>query len=536
MSKRMPTVSWISRLWHRSINGIFLFCFGVVIIYGLRFATAVQTGVSHDDAEYIVLAESFATGHPYRLVNYPDAPLETIWPPGYPLLILTIPWALFGPNTMLLRSINLILALANLLLGFNLLVRYLPSPLAFSVVALFAFNPTVVGLATIAMSDTAFTFFTLAFWVTFLASHSGNTHSNLRFLLSLFLLAATILTRYWGIAFWAAAVLYLFLGRRFVRVCVLVVGVFLLLLPFLIFMALPVITSPSSFLVVQLAGLGPGSFVSNAKISLATYWSATPFLLVPVLGPKVTTMFDAWGLTWVLNLINLIIFVLLGIGYWGAFAKQRFLAISVGCYSILLIVLTQHIGQTEVFDEPRYLVPILLFLYAYFLLGIQAVEARILGRTENLWFSSVSAVVLIGALLLRNIQQSTVSFPVADLSAGATWVQANTPRNSVIMSPDPVSRYLYLQRHTVGYPPLVNADGVWRQLAKHAVSYVLVAPPLTLGREPNVAQLLDPRVETILLPLLQDNPECFSLVFQDSMKKTRLFRVNEGCPMLNSGK
>lgn len=63
----------------------------MLAMYALRFATAVQPGVTHDGAEYLVLAESFATGRPYRLINYPDAPLETVWPPGYPLIFLTLP-------------------------------------------------------------------------------------------------------------------------------------------------------------------------------------------------------------------------------------------------------------------------------------------------------------------------------------------------------------------------------------------------------------------------------------------------------------
>jgi len=69
---------------------VFLALFvAALAIYALRFQTATQPGVSHDDAEYLVLAESFATGKPYRLINYPAAPLETIWPPGYPLLVLS---------------------------------------------------------------------------------------------------------------------------------------------------------------------------------------------------------------------------------------------------------------------------------------------------------------------------------------------------------------------------------------------------------------------------------------------------------------
>ena len=40
-----------------------------------------------DDAHYIVLAQSLATGHGFMLVNYPNPQPEIFYPAGYPFLI-----------------------------------------------------------------------------------------------------------------------------------------------------------------------------------------------------------------------------------------------------------------------------------------------------------------------------------------------------------------------------------------------------------------------------------------------------------------
>ena len=48
---------------------------GSALLCLVRFDTT-QVGFFNDDAHYIVLAESLATGHGYHLINYPNFPLE----------------------------------------------------------------------------------------------------------------------------------------------------------------------------------------------------------------------------------------------------------------------------------------------------------------------------------------------------------------------------------------------------------------------------------------------------------------------------
>ncbi len=74
----------------------------VLLIGALALATglAVQdvqpVGVFHDDAMYVILAKSLATGEGYRYLNLPGTPVATHFPPGYPALLAMI-WRFAPP-------------------------------------------------------------------------------------------------------------------------------------------------------------------------------------------------------------------------------------------------------------------------------------------------------------------------------------------------------------------------------------------------------------------------------------------------------
>ena len=519
---------------HWAILGIIL-CVGLVLaVYALRFVTAVQPGVSHDDAEYLVLAESFATGRPYHLINYPSAPLETVWPPGYPLLILTLPWLLVGPDVTLLRALNVLLAAACAVVGYRLLRTFLNRPIALGAVLLFVLSPRLVGLATLTVSDIAFTLFVLAFLLTFSEMQSGKLRPRLGLVLSVLLLAAAILIRYWGVAFLGAATLYLILRKDYRRAVAIGGGTLLMLSPFVYFLSSQASTASDSFFAVS--ALGRASDFSNIVTSLITYWKAAPLVLVPLLGPAVEAKLAGLGLAWSIDLIHSLLLLIIGIGFVVCFARQRFLALAVLSYMALLLLLTGHIdGTAQFFDEPRYLVPILLFLYVYLLLGIQTVAQKVVGNSIAARVATGCAVALAAILVLRNIQQSQVTFPVADLSAGAAWAQASTDDDAVFMTPDPVSRYIYLRRHTISYPEsLDNTTAFWTSLARWNVRYVMLAPPLTIKRVPNVDRQPDPKIDLQVLPAIQENPECFMLAFTDDASRTHIYEVLLSCPELKT--
>jgi hypothetical protein len=131
-----------------------------VLGIGLAIIDALPVGVFYDDAMYVILAKSLATGHGYRWLNLPGTPPATHFPPGYPALLATI-WRAFPSfpaNVLVFKAANaLLLAIASG--GMVLLARrrFGLSPLAAAVlsVAGCAVIP-VLALSSLVLSEPLF--------------------------------------------------------------------------------------------------------------------------------------------------------------------------------------------------------------------------------------------------------------------------------------------------------------------------------------------------------------------------------------------
>lgn len=75
---------------------------------GLLVVDRYAVGVFHDDAMYVILARSIATGQGYRYLNLPGTPVASHFPPGYPLLLALL-WRIgpeFPQNVVLFKAVN----------------------------------------------------------------------------------------------------------------------------------------------------------------------------------------------------------------------------------------------------------------------------------------------------------------------------------------------------------------------------------------------------------------------------------------------
>lgn len=75
---------------------------------GIVIIDAAPVGVFADDAFYVILARSLATGQGFRFLNLPGAPPATHFPPGYPLALALLwrAWPQFPDNVVLLKAFN----------------------------------------------------------------------------------------------------------------------------------------------------------------------------------------------------------------------------------------------------------------------------------------------------------------------------------------------------------------------------------------------------------------------------------------------
>jgi hypothetical protein len=108
----------------------------------------LPVGVFYDDAQYLVLAKSLATGHGYRFLNLPGAPLATHFPPGYPVF-LAILWRIspaFPENVALFKFANALLLAVVALLAHRFATKTLDVPPAIAVAAALAGTATIPSL------------------------------------------------------------------------------------------------------------------------------------------------------------------------------------------------------------------------------------------------------------------------------------------------------------------------------------------------------------------------------------------------------
>jgi hypothetical protein len=102
------------RWWRIAVFGVG----AIALVTGIAIIDALPVGVFHDDAMYVVLARSLATGHGYRYLNLPGAPVATQHPPGYPALLALVSWFAppFPANLIVFKALNAVIGAASAVL------------------------------------------------------------------------------------------------------------------------------------------------------------------------------------------------------------------------------------------------------------------------------------------------------------------------------------------------------------------------------------------------------------------------------------
>jgi len=230
--------------------------------------------------------------------------------------------------------------------------------------------------------------------------------------------------------------------------------------------------------------------------------------LIPIFSSKVAAFLGNFGLEVLPALVNIIILLLIAFGVFAATKNFQMMDIYFAMYILgILAFWNPNVGSVKA----RFLIPILPFLYLYFVQGMAWVVEKVIrsrinyGRRVEAGLIGLIALVL----LIRNVQdwRNPVMNQMTDLSIGTSWVAENAPPDSIVMVNEPVPAYVHVQRKTIGYP--TNGQELERYLDNQGIDYIVVSPKLQSPR----SMELDDFTITQVLPILNSQPEKFKKVF-----------------------
>jgi hypothetical protein len=127
----------------------------LALAHALAIAPHYVVGSFDDDGHYLALARALAHGKGFVDTSMPGSPVEGLYPPGYPALLVPLVW--LGGAMWLLRGLSLVLFLACIPLLDRLLRDHdMPEPVRVAALVLFALNPVAATFGTEVMPESAF--------------------------------------------------------------------------------------------------------------------------------------------------------------------------------------------------------------------------------------------------------------------------------------------------------------------------------------------------------------------------------------------
>jgi hypothetical protein len=207
---------------------------------GVAVVDALPAGVVADDAFYVILARSIATGQGYRALNVPGLPAGTHFPPGYPALLalVSVVAPAFPASVAAFKALNAVfLAAAAALVARFLRRRVGAGPWwCFAVGAVSAVSVPLLILSNLVLSELCFLAFALALLLA-LESLVDDPKSAWRVVLLGLAIGACALVRTHGAVLLPAAAIVLGARRRWRDVGLLACGAAVCLVPWQLWMA-----------------------------------------------------------------------------------------------------------------------------------------------------------------------------------------------------------------------------------------------------------------------------------------------------------
>ena len=489
----------------------------------LRF-NSFPVGAFPDDAHYIVLAESISQGEGYRLINFPFAPIDLAFPPGWPILLSPLV-ALLPGNYSILKLLSFVFWLASIFLTYRLIARRFGSPYLEISLALVALHPALIGFSGMVMSEMAYLFFSLITLILFESWRKQEKSNNWLLVVVTILAIYTQLIRAVGLAILISLVFYLLFSRRFKQLGIVLVIVAIGMIPQLwLYSQTGGSLISSGYQTQALSGTFTAKLTHMGENVQAYGDQMISGMLIPVFGPPDTQGLHNSRGTGAYTILNVIVLLLIGLGFVSSLRRFHICDLYVGFYFLgILSFWNPDAGGAQ----HRFLIPIVPLLYFYLIQAMKWLTLRIFRQDEKR--AGILVTAMAGLVIMFSLSANIMDCyhpmrsRMTDLSIGADWISKNSPEESIVMTKNPVSVYLYARRKTIPYP--FEKQDVEKYIATSGVDYIIVSPGLKFPQGSQGANL-DQFIQTRMIPLVESKPERFKVAYTNAVHQVTVYECS----------
>ncbi|MEO0155611.1 MAG: glycosyltransferase family 39 protein [candidate division WOR-3 bacterium] len=499
MARRKDTFLWI-----------FLVIYTILSL--LLFDPKLFTG--GDNAVYVNLAESIATGKGYKNIYLPDELPHTQYPPGFPLL-LSIPFIIFGKNILIFKIVIFLTGLGAFVF-FYLITRKIFNENFMILIFFYLSVPIFIIYNHWILSEIPFLFFSLGALYFLLKFFNKKTFLNF-LIASLFAIYAFFI-RTAGISLILGFLLFLIIKKEY-RYFIIFLALFLLFfIPWEVRNAgIPDNTGYLRQLLaknpyqMELGTIGTSDFIMRIWDNFILYtFTILPATLLPILHSQ--------GLSFILGLIFIVFLII------GFITRLRNFNI-IETYFIFGIGVL--LAWPRVWSSDRFLLPLMPVILIYIYYGFIWLQDKL----KIKYFVSVVSGLIIILNIIWMISQSKTSinynldYIKGNKYAGypldwrryfetLEYIRKNIPEEKIIMARKPEFVYLLSKHKSFCYPFTTNKNEIKESIKK--ADYIIFDSFQWTGT-----------TMRYLLPFIQEHPESFEIIYKTSYPEFFLLRVKK---------
>ena len=383
-----------------------------------------------DNASYIILSESLASGQGYINTFYPGEPAETQYPPLLPVLLLPIT-LLFGQNFLIMKLIALIFGILGLATMYRLTKEMASSDTAWIVTLLTAVNAAYIFFGSSILTETIYVFLSACVLIVTNRILDCDKERVSLIIVAAVLIALSFYARTIGATLALSTCGFLFIKQRYKASILLAVFIGLLLLPWAL-RSIQVHNSYFDQLTEKSAGeTETGSFIVLYRLAQNLPRYAGKSLGDLVGGPAIAQLppYNPIKITGSVFLSGIFLFGFLRNLKAGLTPENTYLIVYLG----ILAVWPYH--------DARFLLPVLPLLLYYIVEGLQHLPKQ----TERFRTRTLSWVVALlfilgisSSLHLIHFNRTAYYQPeIANFKEACDWVKKNTAQDALVISRKP---------------------------------------------------------------------------------------------------